>query len=78
MKRHSLSHGIGAFICMIAGGMLDNFFEKYIPLLYKLLSTVSQFLQEKLPYNIEISEQILLGILLMFLWGIGFYVLHED
>lgn len=79
MKKHSLSHGIGAFISTISAFALSKFIEDTLPEIYSLLFSLSSLIRNLVP---SVPEKIIgyaiLASLLMFLWGIGFYFAHKD
>jgi len=79
MKRHSVSHAIGALICTISSVGISQLLKDFLPDVHSMLLVVANFLKKLIPY--KISEEVLgyaiLASILMFFWGIGFYLMHE-
>jgi len=78
MKKHSLSHGIGAFISSISAFALSKFIEDTLPEVYGVLFSLSSLIRNLIPVPEKIIGYAILASLLMFLWGIGFYFAHKD
>lgn len=79
MKKHGLSHAIGAFLSSISAFALSNLIEDTMPEIYALLFNLSSLIRNLIP---SVPEKIIgyaiLASLLMFIWGVGFYFAHKD
>lgn len=79
MKKHGLSHAIGAFLSTVSAVALSRLIEDTLPGLYQVLFNLSSFIKTFIPFVTEtVIGYAILASILMFFWGVGFYFTHRD
>lgn len=79
MKKHGVSHGVGAFVSVISATALSCLLEDTMPDVYAVLFNFSALIKNFMPFTSEkIIGYAILASIIMFLWGVGFYFTHRE
>jgi hypothetical protein len=77
--RHGASHGLAAFISMIAAGLLVYLLRAFIPDMLRWVEPISRYVAQ-IPAFEWVSEEALntlvLAVILAFIWGMVFKWKH--
>lgn len=82
-QKHGLSHGLAAFVSVLAAGLLVGLLRQYTPFLIGLFDDVGAWLSRFIlaRWDREISPSLLstavLASLLAFVWGMAFAIINR-
>jgi len=79
MVNHGLSHGFAALVCAQSAGVLAEVLKIQMPVFYQMFYTSVASLLASMNWKLsaEFSINLLLIVILGFIWGVAFKVLNQ-